>query len=253
LKQLFRTLNLSFKSCHPNETQVRAASSNRVEEARSPSPHPNATRRLKFMKFSRLAPCAALMAALLPVASPAAEVRVGAPAPNFTANDSQGKAQTLSNFKGKWVVLEWHNNSCPYTMKHYVSGNMQGLQKNWTSKGVVWFTIISSAPGQQGYVTASQENAYMAKVHATPTAALLDPEGKVGHLYDAKTTPQMVIIDPSGKVVYDGAIDNRPTPDPSDVQGAQNYVNDALSAAMSGKPIAQSYTRPYGCSVKYSN
>ena len=205
------------------------------------------------MNFSRLASCAAMMTALLPMTSPAAEIRVGTSAPNFTATDSQGKAQTLADYKGKWVVLEWHNNGCPYKQKHYVSGNMQGLQKNWTSKGVVWFTIISSAKGQQGYVTASEENAYMSKVHASPTAALLDPDGKLGHLYDAKTTPQMVVIDPTGKVVYDGAIDNRPTPAPSDIEGAQNYLNDALRAGMAGKPIAQPYTRPYGCSVKYAN
>jgi hypothetical protein len=204
------------------------------------------------MNLIRLAPCAALMAALLPISS-LAEVRVGTPAPDFTASSSRGQSETLSNFRGKWVVLEWHNNGCPYTKKHYDSGNMQGLQKEWTTKGVVWFTVISSAPGQQGYVTASEENAYMAKMRATPTAALLDPDGKVGHLYDAKTTPQMVVIDPSGKVVYDGAIDNRATPDPSDVKGAQNYLNEALSAAMSGKPIANPYTRPYGCSVKYKD
>jgi peroxiredoxin len=205
------------------------------------------------MKFSRLAPCAALMAALLPITSPAAEIRVGEAAPNFTAIDSNGKTESLSNFHGKWVVLEWHNNGCPYTKKHYDSGNMQSLQKQWTAKGVTWFTVISSAPGQQGYVTASEENAYMAKMHATPTAALIDADGKVGHLYNAKTTPQMIVIDPSGKVVYDGAIDNRDTPDPSDIKGADNYLNDALTAAMSGKPVANPSTRPYGCSVKYSN
>jgi peroxiredoxin len=202
---------------------------------------------------SRLASCAALMAALLPVVSPAAEIRVGQAAPNFTATDSNGKSETLSNFHGKWVVLEWHNNGCPYTKKHYESGNMQALQKEWTAKGVTWFTVISSAPGQQGYVTASEENAYMARMHATPTAALLDPDGKLGHLYDAKTTPQMIVIDPSGKVVYDGAIDNRATPDQSDIKGADNYLNDALTAALAGKPIANAYTRPYGCSVKYAN
>jgi peroxiredoxin len=205
------------------------------------------------MKSFHLAPCAALIAALLPITSPAAEIRVGTPAPNFTATDSRGQSETLSNFRGKWVVLEWHNNGCPYTKKHYDSGNMQSLQKQWTGKGVAWFTVISSAPGQQGYVTASEENAYMAKMHATPTAALLDPEGKVGHLYDAKTTPQMVVIDPSGKVVYDGAIDDHATPDASDIKSSDNYLNDALTAALAGKPIAHPSTRPYGCSVKYAN
>jgi hypothetical protein len=128
---------------------------------------------------------------------------------------------------------------------------MQALQKEWTGKGVVWLTVISSAPGKEGYVTPTQENDYLAKMHAAPTAALLDPEGKVGRLYNAKTTPDMFIIDPQGKLIYSGAIDNRPTADGDDIHGADNYVSDALSAAMAGKPIVNPYTRAYGCSVKY--
>jgi len=203
--------------------------------------------------FARIVGCAALVAATLPLTVLAQAPRVGGPAPTFTATDSRGQTEALSQFKGKYVVLEWHNNGCPYTIKHYESGNMQGLQKQWTAKGVVWFTVISSAPGQQGYVTAIQENDYMARMHASPTAALLDPTGKLGHLYDAKTTPQMIVIDPSGKIVYEGAIDNRATPDQSDIKGADNYLNDALSAAMAGKPVAVDHTRPYGCSVKYAD
>jgi len=195
---------------------------------------------------------AALAAAVCALTAGAQEPRVGAPAPAFTATDSQGKTDALDQFRGKYVVLEWHNQGCPYTRKHYVSGNMQALQKEWTAKGVVWFTVISSAPGQQGYVTASEENDYVAKMHAAPTAVLMDPQGKVGHLYDAKTTPQMFVIDPAGKLIYEGAIDNRPTPDPDDVKGADNYVSDALLAAMAGKPVAMPYTRSYGCSVKYA-
>jgi peroxiredoxin len=206
------------------------------------------------MKLSScLSGCAAVLAALLAVSAAAQAVRVGAPAPGFTATDSRGQTETLAQYRGKYVVLEWHNQGCPYTKKHYVSGNMQALQKEWTGKGVVWFTVISSAPGQQGYVTSSQENAYLAEVHAYPTAVLLDPEGKLGRLYSAKTTPQMIVIDPAGKVIYDGAIDNRPTPDPDDIRGADNYVSDALTAAMAGKPVANAFTRPYGCSVKYSD
>jgi len=178
-------------------------------------------------------------------------VRVGAAAPKFKATDSQGKSESLDQYRGKFVVLEWHNQGCPYTKKHYDSGNMQALQKEWTAKGVVWLTVISSAPGEQGYVTASQENEYLRKMKAAPTAVLLDPEGIVGRLYSAKTTPQMVVIDRTGKVIYDGAIDDKPTPDPEDVKGAKNYVSDALTAAMAGKPVATPYTRPYGCSVKY--
>jgi peroxiredoxin len=125
-----------------------------------------------------------------------AQIRVGDPAPAFSATDSRGQTQSLNQYRGKYVVLEWHNQGCPYTRKHYVSGNMQNLQKEWTAKGVVWFTVISSAPGTQGYVTPPQENAYLAQMHAAPTAALLDSDGKVGLLYNAKTTPQMFVIDP---------------------------------------------------------
>lgn len=200
--------------------------------------------------FSRLSGCAVLGAALLPVAV-AQGVRVGAPAPEFTATDSNGKTEALDQFRGKYVVLEWHNQGCPFTAKHYSSGNMQSLQKEWTAKGVVWFTVISSAPGEQGYVTPGQENAYVQKMHAVPTAVLMDPEGKLGHLYNAKTTPDMYVIDPQGKLIYSGAIDDKPTPDPDDIRGANNYVSDALTEAMAGKPVATPYTRSYGCSVKY--
>ncbi len=183
---------------------------------------------------------------------PSLAVRVGDAAPNFTGVDSNGKTHELSEYKGKYVVLEWHNQGCPYTRKHYTSGNMQSLQKEWTAKGVVWLTIISSAPGQQGYVTAAEENSYMARMHAAPTAALLDPDGKIGHLYNAKTTPHMFVIDPSGKLIYEGAIDDHATPDVSDISQSKNYVSDALTEAMQGKQVATAYTRPYGCSVKYA-
>jgi len=169
------------------------------------------------------------------VSANAQQVRVGAAAPDFKAADSNGKSESLDQYRGKYVVLEWHNQGCPYTRKHYTSGNMQGLQKEWTAKGVVWLTVISSAPGEQGYVTGGQENSYLTKMHAVPTAVLLDADGKVARLYSAKTTPQMVVIDPQGKVIYDGAIDDRPTSDPEDVKGAKNYLDEALSAAMAGK------------------
>ena len=181
------------------------------------------------------------------------DVRVGAPAPDFKATDSNGKSESLDQYKGMFVVLEWHNQGCPYTKKHYVSGNMQALQKEWTAQGVVWLTVISSAPGAQGYVTATEENSYLSRMHAAPTAVLLDSDSKVARLYSAKTTPQMVVIDPGGKVIYDGAIDDRPTSDPSDVKGARNYVSEALGAALAGKPVPTPYTRPYGCSVKYAD
>jgi peroxiredoxin len=203
-------------------------------------------------RLASIAGCAGFAAILVPPQA-VAQARVGSPAPAFTAIDSNGHAHTLGQYSGKYVVLEWHNQGCPYTRKHYISGNMEDLQKEWTGKGVVWFTVISSAPGQQGYVTDAEENAYLAKMHADPTAVLMDPAGKLGRLYDARTTPEMYVIDPEGKLIYEGAIDNRPTPDMDDIKGADNYLNDALSEAMAGKPVAPSYTRPYGCSVKYGD
>ena len=179
-------------------------------------------------------------------------VQVGSPAPDFTATDTYGKTERLSDHKGKFVVLEWHNRECPFTKKHYSSGNMQALQKEWTGKGVVWFTVISSAPGQQGYVTAEDENAYVKQVKASPTAVLLDPTGELGHLYSAKTTPHIFIINPQGILIYDGAIDDKPTTDLADIARAKNYVSAALQEAMEGKEVAVATSRPYGCSVKYA-
>jgi hypothetical protein len=130
---------------------------------------------------------------------------------------------------------------------------MQRLQKEWTGKGVIWLTVISSAPGKQGFVTPAQENEYLKQMNAAPTAVLMDPAGTLGHLYDAKTTPQMYIIDPKGTLIYQGAIDDRPTTDQKDLQGAKNYVEAALTEATSGKPVGEAATRPYGCSVKYGS
>ena len=180
-------------------------------------------------------------------------VKVGSAMPNFTATDTYGNAYRLADYKGKFVVLEWHNRECPYTQKHYRSENMQRLQREWTGKGVVWFTVISSAPRQQGYVTADEENAYVKQVKASPTAVLLDPSGELGHLYSAKTTPHMFIINPQGFLIYDGAIDDRPTTDLEDIARAKNYVSAALQEAMLGKEVAVATTRPYGCSVKYAH
>src|SRR5215510_1176579 len=188
---------------------------------------------------------------LLVASAPAA--RPGEAAPDFTATDSNGKSRHLADYKGKYVVLEWHNQGCPYTKKHYESGNMQRLQKEWTQKGVVWLTVISSAPGTQGYVTAPEENDYVKRIHAVPTAVLLDPDGNLGHLYAAKTTPHMYIIDPRGTLIYAGAIDDHPTPDPADIPNPKNYVSTALEQVLSGKPVTDAATRPYGCSVKYKD
>jgi peroxiredoxin len=190
---------------------------------------------------------------LLLLISSAYAVKVGESAPDFQATDSHGQVHKLSQYRGKFVVLEWHNNGCPYTRKHYESGNMQRLQREWTGKGVAWFTIISSAPGQQGYVTAEQENDYLKQMKASPSAALLDPQGDVGRLYSAKTTPHMFIINPEGMLVYDGAIDNKATTDQADISTAKNYVSQALEEAMAKKPVSIPTSRPYGCSVKYAH
>lgn len=193
------------------------------------------------------------IAILLLLSIPSWAVQIGAPAPDFKATDTYGKVHTLKEYHGKFVVLEWHNRDCPYTHKHYASGNMQKLQREWTARGVVWFTVISSAPGQQGYVTAADENAYVKRMKAAPTAVLLDPTGQLGHLYGAKTTPHMFIINPQSVWVYDGAIDNKPTTDLGDIPGATNYVSQALKEAMAGKRVSVPATRPYGCSVKYAD
>jgi peroxiredoxin len=181
----------------------------------------------------------------------AAAVQIGEPAPNFGIVDSNGKTQHLSDYKGKYVVLEWHSQGCPAVRKQYDSGNMQKLQKEWTGKGVAWLTVISSGPGTPGFMTPSQENAFIAKSNAAPTAVLMDSGGVLGHLYDAATTPQMFVIDPQGTLIYQGAIDDRPKPEQTDLTGAKNYVAEALEEATAGRPVTVSWTKPYGCSVKY--
>jgi peroxiredoxin len=190
--------------------------------------------------------------AVLLLISSAYAAKVGESAPDFQATASNGQVYKLSQYRGQFVVLEWHNNGCPYTRKHYESGNMQRLQRDWTRKGVVWFTVISSAPGHQGYVTAQQENDYLKQTKASPSAALLDPQGDVGRLYSAKTTPHMFVINPQGVLVYDGAIDSQATTDQADISTAKNYVSQALEEAMGNKSVSIPTTRPYGCSVKYA-
>lgn len=194
-----------------------------------------------------------LVAAALtgPVASAAPQV--GASAPAFTATDSNGKTHSLSDFAGKTVILEWTNHGCPYVQKHYETGNMQALQKDATEDGIVWLTVISSAPGTQGHVSPERANELTETRGATPTAVLLDPEGAVGKAYGARTTPHMYIINPEGTLMYMGAIDDRPTTRHSSVEGATNYVREALAAMESGEAIAEPVTRAYGCSVKYGS
>jgi peroxiredoxin len=192
----------------------------------------------------------ALAVLVLPGHAGAAAV-VGQPAPAFSLTDTNGKPESLADFQGKYVVLEWVNHDCPFVKKHYGSGNMQRLQKKYVDEGVVWLSINSSAPGKQGNYAPVKWNEMSAAAKAVPTAVLLDPEGTVGHAYGAKTTPHMYVIDPKGTLVYAGAIDDKPSTDPDDIAGARNYVEEALGEAMAGKSITTASSTPYGCSVKY--
>ena len=187
-------------------------------------------------------------AALLAAEAP----KVGTPAPAFSLSDSSGKKHSLGDFKGKYVVLEWFNPGCPFVQKHYKSDNMQGLQKQFTGKNVVWLTIDSSAPGKEGYLTAEEANKQIADWKMKGTALLLDPDGKVGHEYAATNTPHMYVVDPGGKLIYSGAIDSKPTANPDDIASSTNYVKVALEEAMAGKPVTTPTSRAYGCSIKYA-
>ena len=182
-----------------------------------------------------------------------AETEVGKAAPNFSLPDTNGKTHTLADLKGKYVVLEWYQPNCPFVQKHYRSGNMQALQKEYTAKGVTWLSIDSSAPGEQGNYPAEKLNEISAQNGSARTALLLDPAGTVGRLYGAKTTPDMYIITPDGILVYKGAIDNKRSTDLADVKSATNYVKVALDAVMAGKTVPTTATQPYGCSVKYAS
>lgn len=175
----------------------------------------------------------------------------GASAPAFTAKDIARQTVSLADYRGKTVILEWTNNGCPFVGKHYESGNMQALQRRFTGAGDIWLTIASSAPGEEGYVSPDEARADVARWKAAPSDYLLDPDGVVGHLYDARATPHMVVIDPTGVLVYMGAIDDKPSVDPADVRTAKNYVVAALEELAAGKPVTMSATRAYGCSVKY--
>src|ERR1700680_4893993 len=178
---------------------------------------------------------------------------VGSAAPEFSAPDANGKTQSLSEYRGKYVVLEWFNPECPFVKKHYGSDNMQKLQAEYTGKGVVWLTIDSNAPGSEGNITADQAQKIMASWKTKQTALLLDPESKVAKLYGAKNTPDMIVISPEGKIVYEGAIDSKASPNPADIPSSTNYVKAALDESLAGKPVSKPTTKPYGCSVKYKS
>ena len=193
----------------------------------------------------------AILAAILLAASSAIAGTVGQPAPDFTLSDLSGKAVKLSDYRGSYVVLEWVNPECPYVEKHYGSRNMQGLQKDYTAQKVVWLTINSTREGHSEYYPPQKMAGWLKQMNAAPSATLLDPTGKVGRAYQARTTPHMYIVDPKGQLVYAGGIDDKRSTSQSDVKTAKNFVRAAMGEALAGKSISAASTSPYGCSIKY--
>lgn len=182
---------------------------------------------------------------------PLASLQVGQAAPDFRLTDVNGRDVSLSDFRGKTVVLEWNNPKCPFVRKHYDSGNMQMAQATATAQGVMWLTINSSGDGKQGHMTPSEAKAVVKNQGSRRTAYLLDPTGEVGMRYGAKTTPHMYIVSPGGTLVYKGAIDDKPSADKDDIAGARNHVLAALGELKDGKPVSVATSQPYGCNVKY--
>lgn len=178
---------------------------------------------------------------------------IGAAAPDFTLTDADGKTHSLSDFRGKTVVLEWTNHDCPFVKKHYNGENMQKQQRETTADGVVWLTLNSSAPGKQGHVSAEQAKQISAGWNAANSAYLFDTDGTVGRAYAAKTTPHMYVIDAEGVLRYNGAIDSIPSADVADIPKAVQYVPVGLTELGAGGSISTSVTQPYGCSIKYAD
>jgi peroxiredoxin len=179
------------------------------------------------------------------------EAVVGEAAPDFTATDTQGQTHSISDYKGKIIVLEWFNHGCPFVKKYYNSKNMQNLQKTYAEKGIIWLSICSSAPGKQGYQTTEEANTTVRAKEIKAAAIILDPDGHIGRKYGAKTTPHMFIINTEGTLVYNGAIDDKPSTKVSEIESAQNYVRSALEEIMAGEEVSTPTSIPYGCSVKY--
>ena len=186
------------------------------------------------------------------VAAAQAAVAPGGTAPGFTLTAVDGATVSLSQYRGKYVVLEWFNSECPFVQKHYNSANMQNLQSTFTDKGIVWLAINSTNPEHSNYRDAKRSTQIMSDWKAKPSALLLDPDGKVGRAYGARTTPHMYIVDPGGKLVYMGGIDDKPSFSTRDIPGATNYVVAALDELLAGRAVSASDTRPYGCSIKYA-
>ncbi|MFN4087723.1 MAG: redoxin family protein [Alphaproteobacteria bacterium] len=208
-------------------------------------------------RFTRLAGIAgaAGLAAYLLAASPAALAApaVGQPAPDIQAVDTNGNPVNLSDYRGRVVLLEWTNRDCPFVRKHYDTDNMQNLQRSTGEQDAVWLTIISSAEGEQGYLTAEEANSHVAAVKAAPTAKILDPKGEIGRAYGATVTPHMYVIDAEGNLAYAGAIDDKPSTRPADIETARPYFREAVEAVKAGETPDPATTRAYGCTIKYSS
>jgi peroxiredoxin len=215
---------------------------------------PDSGRGSMFTGIMAVVAIVALVAGMVGILGSAANAapQIGQLAPDFSVQDSKGDSLHLSQYRGKTVVLEWTNAECPYTRKHYSSGNMQSVQQLAQQNGIVWLTIVSSAPGKQGYVNGSEADALTASRHAAPTAVLLDPNGTMAHLYNAKTTPHMFVIDKNGALRYMGGIDSIATADIDDIAHAEPYLKEAMLAVAQGERPPHSVTKPYGCSIKYA-
>lgn len=205
---------------------------------------------MKLNKLIAITLSLSALCALLP--SSHAAPQIGKPAPDFTLPDLDGKKHTLSEYKGKIVVLEWINHGCPFVVKHYSSGNMQAVQKEATEKGIVWLSICSSAPGKEGHMSPDEAKKKSKEVGSAASAYLIDEKGEVGQMYGAKVTPEIYIIDKEGNLVYHGAIDSIKSTNPADIPKATNYVRKALEEILAGKPVSEPKTKAYGCSVKYA-
>lgn len=218
--------------------------------------------RFRLLAVTSAACAAAILLAASPVQAQATGARsapalptppaVGQPAPAFAAVDTRGQAHTLADYRGRWVVLEWFNHACPYTRKHYDgAGNTQAMQRDYTARDVVWLSVVSSAPGKEGFTSIADADRLTRDKKAAPSAVVRDTAGVLGRLYGARTTPQYAIIDPQGVLRYAGAIDDKRSPRIEDIATATNYVRAALDAGLAGRRIAVAQTQPYGCTVQY--
>ena len=211
----------------------------------------------KFYSSIGMAAVALLTAGMLvscaeeAVAFDSAPPEVGKAAPVFSTADTNGQTHSLDQYRGKWVVLEWLNHGCPFVKNHYDTGTMQALQKKYTAQGVVWLSVVSSAPGKQGHYSNEKANELTREKDAAPTAVLIDSPGTIGRAYHARTTPHMFVINPEGNVVYMGGIDDTATTDAERLKTARPLVDLALGEALAGKPVSVASSQPYGCSVKY--